>query len=593
MLPKVLSVPLIQSSEDGLPDAAPDSSPRQDFLRRSANGMVRVINPLRASVGQLGRKQLNPMDDIIGGDDDSESETDEADRTATLRLSHSRGCQIDGLPFVRLVRSGKPMHHAQAELIRRADAGEFDNTDRTSQAGGPPLAAIQRDVFERDLASYDEWHHCPRNLKAGGNEWTMAAALGCTSNQCSEQCRQLRCAAGVLKPRTIPLLEPKPGFDGEDFSLGRRSVWSEVPTTDVTQHIQDIHACRSVALMDAWHGSYNATHGVLLARLRAGELLLHDAARAEELECLKAINATPPWLRAVVRAEQHLAWAKMVLNNQPQDQLQLPYDVVLTVGNLLTAQQGTATSHLLTTHTVTWRSERWVELCAERQDAEDEILSLAPAICTAVKKIQKVRKREQVVADTGECCTMSLLTVAGMLLCGVLVMVGLWNFAWGYYMVSAHEEVCECQMQAPLEPESDPDNGTSAVQVEDCCPAEVMYACLEMRRSAQWLFWCVTVLALLKAFTGVACHLRSAVADEADGVAARRAAVWNKRWACLGCFQTYAVVSLWMSMFSDDTDECTEEMIDGTRVIIFGPICVALMCCVTIICVQACAAVCE
>jgi hypothetical protein len=106
MLPKVLSVPLIQSSEDGLPDAAPDSSPRQDFLRRSANGMVRVINPLRASVGQLGRKQLNPMDDIIGGDDDSESETDEADRTATLRLSHSRGCQIDGLPFVRLVRSG-------------------------------------------------------------------------------------------------------------------------------------------------------------------------------------------------------------------------------------------------------------------------------------------------------------------------------------------------------------------------------------------------------------------------------------------------------------------------------------------------------
>ena len=588
----------VTSSEDAGPSPT-SRSPRQDFLRRSASGMVRVINPLRASVG-LGRKQLNPMNDIVG-DDDSDSpscspaprwrSTAEADPTAR----RSRGCPSDDLPFIRLVRSRQPMHHAQADLVRRADAGEFDSTERTSQSGGPPLAAIQRDVFEADLASYNEWHYSRRNVKASSNDWTMAAALGCTSSQCSEQCRQLRRAAGVLKPKTISLLEREAGFGfdaGFDFE-----AWYEVPTTDVTQHIQAIRPCRSVALMDAMRPIHDGN---------TQRDQTHDAARAGELECLKAINATPPWLRAVVRAEQHLAFAKMALNNQPQDQLQLPYDVILTVGNLLTARRGTTASDLsasdlsasdllqslLTTHTVAWRSERWVELCGERQDAEDEILSLAPAISTAVTRVQKARKREQDVEEIGECCAMSALSLAGMLLAGVLVMVGLWNYAWGYYKISEHEEVCECQMQAVPAPESDLGNGTSAL-VEDCCSAEVMSACLEMRRSAQRLFWCVTVFTLLKAFTQAMSHLRSAAYDEDDGVAERRAEAWNRRWRCVGCVQVYAVISLWISMFSDDTDECTEELIDGTRIIVFGPICVSLVFCTSIICIAVCAAVCE
>jgi hypothetical protein len=587
MLLRENSTPLTAASPqpvgDGPAPGEHSSSPRE-FLRRSAGGMIRVANPLRQSLGRLGPQinptgggskiQMNPMNDADASDDAS----DDLHMSCALRRRSDSG----GLRFVRRVRSGEPMTHAQREAVSRADAGEFENLRMTSQAAEPVEICIQRDPFENSLAAFDEWLFRSGLLGSG----------------CSEQCGELRRAAGVLKPRTISMLECEAA--ASDAFAACTGEWHCLPTTDVMTSIDlrvpgllrdraALKPFRTSALRDAVHkarlslnqeNAFPDTREEYLDKLRV---------LAERTECLEAVNATPPWLRAVVRAEQHLAWARIALPDQPaRQQQQLPWDVILRVGQLLPREQPVQfLPHLLAPHTVTWRSERWLELCTERQDAEDTIISMAPGLRRQIAAAKKRRKREEDTDAVGKCCTCCALSVFLYAAAALGLCVVFWFYFWALKKVVANEELCECEMDdsgsdLPLYrigANSGLAAGAGASPVTSCCSVATRKACATMRSHAILVFCCVITLTLLKVFTMITCNVMAAVTDADHERADRRAERWNKCWSSFGCVQLYAIWSLWHDLYVDTTDDCTDELIDGTRILVFGPMWLALAVC--------------
>lgn len=294
---------------------------------------------------------------------------------------------------------------------------------------------------------------------------------------------------------------------------------------------------------------------------------LKDAAQQplsqEQTDCIEAINATPPWLRAVVRAEQHLAWAKIALPGQATEQQLLSYDIIMAIGRLFPKQRPVGfLPHLMAPHAVAWRSDRWLELCTERQEATDTVISMAPVLAAQVTATKKRYKRKERIAKVGDCCLESCVKIGVALL--LLGMFGLQ--IWALVQVNAHDELCECQL----------DPGEDGA----CCPDATREACAGMRRHAIMNFAATASISLLNGLTYLVFHAVAAGTHKDHDRASAQADDLIKYWRPVGCLKFYASVALWIDMWHDATDACTEELIDGSRVFAFIPLLVwPILCC--------------
>ena len=208
-------------------DAAARAGSARKFLECSAGGMLRALNPpLRQSLeSRLDRAQINPL---WPESSDVQMSPRHNDQPASVSSGFLDGRTSD-LCLVRRVRSGTPLTRTQQKIIRRADAGKYEDMRMTSQAAEPPQCCISRDDFENTIRSFDEWHWKSRTASRDG--WSMSEVLGCTHNGgCSEQCKELRRAAGVLKPRALYMLESEATCNTLARSSGE---WHCLPTTDL------------------------------------------------------------------------------------------------------------------------------------------------------------------------------------------------------------------------------------------------------------------------------------------------------------------------------------------------------------------------
>ena len=322
-------------------------------------------------------------------------------------------------------------------------------------------------------------------------------------------------------------------------------------------------------------------------RLRLPPLADTASISESELEVLQAINATPPWLRYLVGAQQRLAFANVatgVLHDVKG--LELSFDITRRVGERLVDRRGYLNYPApCATHQVTWRSHAWAQLTAERNAAKLKIAAhLAAPLAAAVKQLLEHKEAQRRAAARVErawhvlgCgCKALLMYTAAALAVGV----GMAVYYWGWQHVTAHVELCDCEL-AP-----GPANVTACAPscpgTPGCCAPEQRAECEAMRDDAEHVFWLLLLIAAVKSFLSASCSLFGSEQKTAE----ERSEFGKQLGSCLMCIPTCFMVYYWISLLFDNKDSCTEDSVYGTHIILWAPFvlivawCGLVCCCV-------------